>query len=132
MSRISSIQDPFLNALRREKVPVSVYLVNGIKLQGQIEAFDQFVLVLHNTVKQVVFKHAISTIVPSRNVRLIYSNSHPKLNETTESSAASEHDDADNADSQETSNQATETHDDEMISDVSDISEIETSEKQPQ
>ena len=44
------LQDPFLNALRREHVPVSIYLVNGIKLQGQIESFDQYVVLLRNTV----------------------------------------------------------------------------------
>ncbi|TNF65350.1 MAG: RNA chaperone Hfq [Gammaproteobacteria bacterium] len=74
MSRISSLQDPFLNALRREKIPVSIYLVNGIKLQGQIEAFDQFSIVLRNNVNQMVYKHAISTVVPSRPVRLLFSN----------------------------------------------------------
>ena len=70
MSKGQSLQDPYLNALRRERTPVSVYLVNGIKLQGQIESFDQFVIVLRNSVSQMVYKHAISTVVPSRNVRL--------------------------------------------------------------
>jgi host factor-I protein len=77
MSRITSLQDPFLNALRREKISVSVYLVNGIKLQGQIEAFDQFCIVLRNTVNQMVYKHAISTIVPAKSVRLVYSSYNP-------------------------------------------------------
>src|SRR5436189_5841350 len=62
------LQDPFLNTLRKEHVPVSIYLVNGIKLQGVIESFDQFVVLLKNTVSQMVYKHAISTIVPARNV----------------------------------------------------------------
>ena len=62
------LQDPFLNILRREHVPVSIYLVNGIKLQGQIESFDQYVVLLRNTVTQMVYKHAISTIVPGRAV----------------------------------------------------------------
>ena len=70
MSKGQSLQDPFLNALRRERVPVSVYLVNGIKLQGTIESFDQFVVLLRNTVSQMVYKHAISTVVPARNVRV--------------------------------------------------------------
>lgn len=65
-----TLQDPFLNALRKEKMPVSIYLVNGIKLQGQIDSFDQFVILLKNTVSQMVYKHAISTIVPSRNVKI--------------------------------------------------------------
>src|SRR5208282_4529119 len=62
------LQDPFLNALRKEHVPVSIYLVNGIKLQGQIESFDQYVVLLRNTVTQMVYKHAISTVVPARAV----------------------------------------------------------------
>lgn len=71
MSKGQLLQDPFLNALRKEKVPVSIYLVNGIKLQGQIESFDQFVVLLKNSVSQMVYKHAISTVVPARNVRAI-------------------------------------------------------------
>lgn len=67
-NKAQSLQDPFLNILRREHVPVSVYLVNGIKLQGQIESFDQYVVLLRNTVTQMVYKHAISTIVPGRAV----------------------------------------------------------------
>jgi host factor-I protein len=63
------LQDPFLNVLRKEHVPVSIYLVNGIKLQGQIESFDQYVVLLRNTVTQMVYKHAISTIVPGRAVQ---------------------------------------------------------------
>lgn len=70
MTRGQTLQDPFLNALRREKVPVSIYLVNGIKLQGTIESFDQFVVLLKNSISQMVYKHAISTVVPARNVRL--------------------------------------------------------------
>ena len=68
MAKGQSLQDPFLNALRRERVPVSIYLVNGIKLQGQIESFDQFVILLKNTVSQIVYKHEIYTVVPSRPV----------------------------------------------------------------
>jgi host factor-I protein len=70
MAKGQSLQDPFLNALRKEKVPVSIYLVNGIKLQGQIDSFDQFVVLLRNSVNQMVYKHAISTVVPARNIRL--------------------------------------------------------------
>ncbi len=70
MAKGQSLQDPFLNALRKERIPVSIYLVNGIKLQGQVESFDQFVILLRNSVSQMVYKHAISTIVPARNVRL--------------------------------------------------------------
>ena len=70
MAKGHSLQDPFLNALRRERVPVSIYLVNGIKLQGQVESFDQFVILLKNTVSQMVYKHAISTVVPARPVQM--------------------------------------------------------------
>ena len=70
MSKGHSLQDPFLNALRKERIPVSVFLVNGIKLQGHVESFDQFVILLRNTVSQLVYKHAVSTIVPARNVKL--------------------------------------------------------------
>jgi host factor-I protein len=65
-----TLQDPFLNALRKEHIPVSIYLVNGIKLQGQVESFDQYVVLLRNTVTQMVYKHAISTVVPARAVTL--------------------------------------------------------------
>tara|TARA_Y100001970_G_scaffold185605_1_gene225763 strand:+ start:2056 stop:2292 length:237 start_codon:yes stop_codon:yes gene_type:complete len=64
------LQDPFLNELRKEKVPVSIYLINGIKLQGTVDSFDQFVIVLKSSVNQMVYKHAISTVVPSRNVEI--------------------------------------------------------------
>ncbi|MGD8206488.1 MAG: RNA chaperone Hfq [Thiohalocapsa sp.] len=70
MSKGQSLQDPYLNTLRKERVPVSIFLVNGIKLQGQIESFDQFVVLLKNNVSQMIYKHAISTVVPSRNVKL--------------------------------------------------------------
>ena len=70
MNKGHSLQDPFLNALRKERIPVSIFLVNGIKLQGQIESFDQFVILLKNSVNQLVYKHAVSTIVPARSVRL--------------------------------------------------------------
>ena len=70
MSKGQSLQEPYLNTLRKERVPVSIYLVNGIKLQGQIESFDQFVILLRNAVSQMVYKHAISTVVPARNIQL--------------------------------------------------------------
>ncbi|MBD07879.1 MAG: RNA chaperone Hfq [Gammaproteobacteria bacterium] len=70
MAKNQSLQDPFLNALRKENVPVSIYLVNGIKLQGHVDSFDQFVVLLRNTVNQMVYKHAISTIVPGRMVEV--------------------------------------------------------------
>ena len=68
MSKGPSLQDPFLNVLRKENIPVAIYLVNGIKLQGSVESFDQYVVMLKNNITQMVYKHAISTIVPARNV----------------------------------------------------------------
>ena len=70
MSKGQTLQDPFLNVLRKERIPVSIYLVSGIKLQGQIESFDQFVILLKNAVSQMVYKHAISTVVPARMVKI--------------------------------------------------------------
>ena len=70
MAKGQTLQDPFLNILRKEKVPVSIYLVNGIKLQGQVDSFDQFVVLLKNSVNQMVYKHAISTVMPSMPVQL--------------------------------------------------------------
>ncbi len=64
------LQDPFLNILRKEHIPVSIYLVNGIKLQGQIDSFDQYVVLLKNSVTQMVYKHAISTIVPAKAISI--------------------------------------------------------------
>lgn len=76
MTKGLSLQDPFLSELCKEKIPVSIYLVNGIKLQGQIEAFDQFVILLKNTFSQMVYKHAISTIVPAQEIDLSVLQSH--------------------------------------------------------
>ncbi|MAN20513.1 MAG: RNA chaperone Hfq [Gammaproteobacteria bacterium] len=69
MTKSQILQEPFLNALRKEKIPVSIYLVNGIKLQGQVDSFDQYVIILKNTVNQMVYKHAVSTIVPSKTIK---------------------------------------------------------------
>lgn len=88
MSKGQSLQDPFLNALRRERIPVSIYLVYGIKLQGQVESFDQFVVLLKNTVSQMVYKHAISTIVPARNVRLAHAGDGDSHDEDAEPAPA--------------------------------------------
>ena len=69
MTKSQILQEPFLNALRKEKIPVSIYLVNGIKLQGQVDSFDQYLIILKNTVNQMVYKHAVSTIVPSKTIK---------------------------------------------------------------
>jgi len=81
MSKGQSLQDPFLNLLRKERMPVSIFLVNGIKLQGQIESFDQFVVLLRNTVSQMVYKHAISTVVPARAVKLPHNDGTDEMDE---------------------------------------------------
>jgi len=70
-SKAQTLQDPFLNALRKERIQVSIYLVNGIKLQGYVESFDQYVILLRNTVTQMVYKHAVSTIVPAKSVNMV-------------------------------------------------------------
>jgi host factor-I protein len=63
----TNLQDPFLNTLRKEGISVSIYLMSGIKLQGIIAAFDAFVILLeHDQISQMVYKHSISTIVPSK------------------------------------------------------------------
>jgi host factor-I protein len=82
MSKGHTLQDPFLNVLRKERIPVSIYLVSGIKLQGQIESFDQFVILLKNAVSQMVYKHAISTVVPARMVRIPMGNQGDSQNES--------------------------------------------------
>lgn len=87
MAKVQSLQDPFLNALRREHIQVSIYLVNGIKLQGQVESFDQFVILLRNQVSQMVYKHAISTIVPARAVNFNQLSEEATKEEETKSQA---------------------------------------------
>ena len=64
------LQDRFLNELRKEKVSVSIFLVNGIKLHGVVDSFDQYVVMLKNSITQMVYKHAISTVVPSHAVTI--------------------------------------------------------------
>ena len=64
MIKVNLLQDSFLSDLASKKVSVSIYLVNGIKLHGEIEIFDESVILLKNSVSQLIYKHAISTIVP--------------------------------------------------------------------
>lgn len=66
MSKSYPLQDDFLNVLRKDNVPVSIFLVNGIKLHGFVDSYDQYVIMLKDTITQMVYKHAISTIVPAR------------------------------------------------------------------
>jgi host factor-I protein len=70
MSNNHVLKDAFLNELLKEKVPVSIFLINGIKLHGIVDSFDDEVIMLKNAVTQMVFKHAISTVVPARLVTL--------------------------------------------------------------
>jgi len=70
MSKSQNLQDTFLNTLRKEHTPVSIFLVNGIKLQGRIDSFDQYVIMLKNTMVQMVYKHAVSTIVPGKAINI--------------------------------------------------------------
>ncbi len=69
MAKGQTLQDPFLNALRKEKIDVSIYLVNGIKLHGRVVSFDQYVVMLKNNVTQMVYKHSISTVVPLKEIK---------------------------------------------------------------
>ena len=70
MSKGQNLQDNFLNTLRKEHTQVSIFLVNGIKLQGRIDSFDQYVIMLKNTIVQMVYKHAVSTIVPGKAIKI--------------------------------------------------------------
>lgn len=70
MSSNHQLQNSFLDELQKEKVPVSVFLINGIKLHGIIDAHDEHVIMLKNAITQMVYKHAISTVVPSRMVNV--------------------------------------------------------------
>jgi host factor-I protein len=74
LDKKQKLQNLFLDVLRKERVPVSVFLKNGIKLQGTIDNYDHYIIILKNVTNQVVYKHAISTIAPSRNVRLPSAN----------------------------------------------------------
>lgn len=64
------LQDLYLNHLRKERIPVSIFLVNGTRLKGTIKGFDNFVVLLKQSNQQLIYKHAISTISPEREVNL--------------------------------------------------------------
>ena len=66
MSNHDSLQDAFLVALRDQAIPVSIFLVNGIKLHGTVDSFDEHVVMLKSAVTQMIYKHSISTVVPSK------------------------------------------------------------------
>jgi host factor-I protein len=67
-SKSQSLQDNYLNQLRKDKLPVLVYLINGVRLKGVVKAFDNFVILLKDANQQLVYKHAVSTIVPERDL----------------------------------------------------------------
>jgi len=66
-----NLQDIFLNQMRKEKIPVTMYLVNGARISGTIKGFDNFVILMKQENQQLVYKHAISTIIPERPVELL-------------------------------------------------------------
>lgn len=71
MQKIHNLQDQFLNAARREKLPLTVFLMNGFQLKGVVRGFDNFIVILDSDGKQqMIYKHAISTIAPVRNIDL--------------------------------------------------------------
>lgn len=69
-SKTNHLQEIFLDHLCEEKISVSIYLLNGIKLQGLLDSYDQYVIILNGSAPQIIFKHAISTIVPSQKITL--------------------------------------------------------------
>ncbi len=75
VSKGQSLQDNFLNQLRKEKIPVVVYLTNGVRLKGVVKGFDSFVILLKEANEQLIYKHAVSTIVPEKPVDLRIENS---------------------------------------------------------
>ncbi len=66
-----NLQDIFLNQMRKEKIPVTMYLVNGARLTGTIKGFDNFVILMKQENQQLVYKHAISTIIPDKPIELL-------------------------------------------------------------
>jgi host factor-I protein len=75
-TKSQSLQDNYLNQLRKDKMPVIVYLTNGVRLKGTIKAFDNFVILLKDISQQLVYKHAVSTIVPERDLDIRFEEQH--------------------------------------------------------
>lgn len=72
MNKPVNIQDHFLNQLRKDNVPVTVYLTNGFQIRGLVRAFDNFTIILDSEGRQqMIYKHAISTFTPQRNINLM-------------------------------------------------------------
>jgi len=73
-SKSLNLQDNYLNQLRKEKIPVVIYLTNGVRLKGLIKAFDNFVVLLKENTESLLYKHAISTIVPEKEIEIRFEN----------------------------------------------------------
>ncbi|MCF8018747.1 MAG: RNA chaperone Hfq [Firmicutes bacterium HGW-Firmicutes-2] len=72
MSKPINLQDVFLNQVRKDKITVVVYLTNGFQLKGIVRGFDNFIVILEaETKQQMIYKHAISTIIPAKEVQLM-------------------------------------------------------------
>jgi host factor-I protein len=69
-SKTLNIQDTYLNQLRKDKIPVVIYLTNGVRLKGFIKGFDNFVILLKENTHSLIYKHAISTIVPEKEIEI--------------------------------------------------------------
>ncbi len=69
-SKGPNLQDNYLNQLRKEKIPVVIYLTNGVRLKGMIKSFDNFVILLKENTESLIYKHAVSTIVPEKDVEM--------------------------------------------------------------
>lgn len=70
VGKVPNLQDSYLNQLRKDKTPVVVYLTNGVRLRGTIKSFDSFVILLEEGTQSLIYKHAVSTIVPERNIEV--------------------------------------------------------------
>jgi len=68
--KTQNLQDSFLNQLRKDRTPVVIFLTNGVRLKGTVKGFDNFVVLLKESTEQLIYKHAISTIMPERTVEL--------------------------------------------------------------
>lgn len=82
MNKSLNLQDVFLNQARKEKIPVTIFLMNGFQFKGLVKGFDSYIVILDNEGKQnVVYKHAISTIVPVRSINILDSGENHANNE---------------------------------------------------
>lgn len=68
MPNSKGLQDNYLNQLRKDRTPIIIYLTNGVRLKGTLKGFDNFVVLVKDISQQLIYKHAISTIVPEKDV----------------------------------------------------------------